>query len=57
MSSPQERPAGPKIHLVAAEQPAATQTATQRAKVDRKPIAPGQLAISATVTITFEMKE
>lgn len=57
VSSPQERPARAKIHLVAAEQPAATKTKKQPTGADRKPVAPGQLTISATVTITFEMKE
>ena len=51
-----ERPGRAKIHLVAADLPA-TKRGEKPPASPRKPIAPGQLTISATVTITFELTE
>lgn len=51
-----ERPGRAKIHLVAADLPA-TKRGEKPPAAPRKPIAPGQLTISATVTITFELTE
>lgn len=57
MSGAADHPGKAKVHFVAADQPVTKESEKQPGAAPRKPIAPGQLTISATVTITFALTE